>query len=287
MDHVKIESAGSGISFHVGNDLPMTIFAGPCMMESAGMVSDVADTMREICEERGLNYVFKGSYDKANRSSYLTERGPGLGVASEMLARLDLQCPVMVDVHSPMEAIHAAEFADVLQIPAFLCRQLDLLAAACSTGKPVNVKKGQFASAGSMRNVLDNAAWFGEVDPYPVILTERGTAYGPGNLVVDPREVVTLRDHGAPVLIDCTHSCQTPSRGSERATGGQIEFAGPIAASALVHGLAGVFMEVHPAPHRALSDMGNQIALSEVEYLIDDLLGIDGCAKRRMETAHV
>lgn len=268
---VAIACPGGG-KIQVGEGKPLLLIGGPCALESEELARTVAGTMREICERLGLSYVFKASYDKANRTSLSSYRGPGMEEGLAILDRLrkELQVPVISDVHDSSQVTAAAEVLDILQIPAFLCRQTDLLVAAARSGKPVNVKKGQFVSPWDMANVVDKLRGAGGKS---VLLVERGASFGYNNLVVDMRSLPVMRSLGCPVVFDATHSVQLPG-GAGGSSGGQREFIAPLTRAAVAAGVDGIFMEVHPDPDRALCDGPNSIALDEVEQLLVQLLRI-------------
>lgn len=244
----------------------LLIVAGPCVVEGAEMCLRVAETLQRACAARDLPYVFKASYRKANRSSGASFAGPPLEEALGVLARVkrELAVPVLTDVHEVAEVRAAADVADVLQIPAFLCRQTALLEAAAATGRAVNVKKGQFLAPSDMKNAIDKITRAGGEQ---VLLTERGTTFGYGDLVVDMRGLVVMRELGWPVLYDATHSLQRPG-GAE--TGGDRRFARPLLRAAVACGVDGVFFEAHPDPPRALSDAATQLPLAEVDAFLDE-----------------
>jgi 2-dehydro-3-deoxyphosphooctonate aldolase (KDO 8-P synthase) len=250
----------------------MILIAGPCVVESEELCLRVASSLKRTCERLGLFYVFKASYDKANRTSAQSFRGPGLrdglGVLAKVKARVGV--PVLTDIHTETQAGPAAEVADLLQIPAFLCRQTDLIIAAARTGKIVNLKKGQFLSPQEMGQAVDKAKSAGG---RKLLLTERGTTFGYNNLVADMRSIPIMRRFGFPVIFDATHSVQLPGGGGDR-SGGQREFAPVLARSALAAGASGVFVETHPDPARALSDGPNMIPLAEMPALLKSLLRI-------------
>lgn len=259
--------------FSVGNGSPLLVIAGPCVLESEPLAMTVAESLREITERLGLPFIFKSSYDKANRTSVNSFRGPGLDTGLAMLDRVrrEVGVPVISDIHGPAEAGPAAEVLDVIQIPAFLCRQTDLLVAAGRTGKPLNIKKGQFLAPGDMVNAVEKA---GSVGNHEVLLTERGSCFGYNNLVVDFRSVPILKARtGCPVIFDATHSVQLPG-GAGGASGGQREFAPVLARAAVAAGVDGVFLEVHPAPEEALCDGPNSLPLDQVEPLLRQLRAI-------------
>ena len=251
---------------------PLTLIAGPCVIENERLCFQVASSLRATCRKLNINYIFKASYDKANRSSAATFRGPGLEAGLAILARIRrrLAVPVLTDVHAVEQVRAAAAVADILQIPAFLCRQTDLIAAAVATGKIVNLKKGQFLSPAEMGQVARKAAAAGGKK---LLLTERGTTFGYNNLVVDMRSIPILRAFGYPVIFDATHSVQLPGAGGDR-SGGQRQFAPVLARCAVAAGADGVFIETHPDPDRALSDGPNMIPLAQMSKLLAGLLKI-------------
>jgi 2-dehydro-3-deoxyphosphooctonate aldolase (KDO 8-P synthase) len=244
----------------------LTLIAGPCVIETEALCFKVAASLRQTCRKLGVNFVFKASYDKANRSSGQTFRGPGLEAGLTVLARIRarLGVPVLTDVHTEEQARAAAEAVDILQIPAFLCRQTDLIAAAVRTGRIVNLKKGQFLSPQEMGQVIAKAAGAGG---RRLLVTERGTTFGYNNLVADMRSIPILRQFGYPVIFDATHSVQLPGAGGDR-SGGQRELAPVLARCALAAGADGLFIETHPDPDRALSDGPNMIALRDMARLL-------------------
>jgi len=247
----------------------LSIIAGPCVIESEKLCLIVAGSLKRTCARLGLNYVFKSSYDKANRSSGESFRGPGLKAGLEVLAmiRREAGVPILTDVHTEEQVQFAAQIVDVLQIPAFLCRQTDLITAAVRTGKIVNIKKGQFLSPQEMGLVVKKAA---AVGARKLLLTERGTTFGYNNLVADMRSIPILRQFGFPVIFDATHSVQLPGAGGDR-SGGQREFAPVLARCAVAAGANGLFIETHPDPDQALSDGPNMIALSQMHGLLAGL----------------
>jgi 2-dehydro-3-deoxyphosphooctonate aldolase (KDO 8-P synthase) len=248
----------------------LILIAGPCAIENESLCLRVAEPMRRTCQKLGVTYVFKASYDKANRTSGKSFRGPGPEAGLKVLAkvRAEADVPVLTDVHSEAQAKAAAEVADILQIPAFLCRQTDLIEAAVRTNKIVNVKKGQFLSPAEMGQVVKKAA---EAGGDKILVTERGTMFGYNNLVVDMRSIPILRGFGFPVIFDATHAVQLPGAGGER-SGGQREFAPMLARCAVVAGAHGLFIETHPNPNMALSDGPNMIPLQEMPSLIANLI---------------
>ena len=265
--------------FDVGPDRPFFLIAGPCVIESEALVMEVAGRMRELARELGIPYVFKASYDKANRSSKGSFRGPGLDEGLRILAevRRQLGVPVLTDVHEDTPLAEVASVVDVLQTPAFLCRQTNFIVNAASQGKPVNIKKGQFLSPWEMRNVVDKARSTGNEQ---VMVCERGFTFGYNNLVADMRSLAVMRDTGCPVVFDATHSVQLPG-GQGSASGGQREFVPVLARAAVAAGVAGVFMETHPDPSQALSDGPNAWPLDRMRSLLTVLKEIDAAVKSR------
>lgn len=259
------------------NSGPFSLIAGPCQMESREHAFDMAGALKEICGKLGIGLIYKTSYDKANRTSLSGKRGVGLEAAMAVFADIksELDLPVLTDVHEPGQCAEVGAVVDVLQIPAFLCRQTDLLIAAANTGRVVNVKKGQFLAPWDMRNVLDKLTGSGNCN---VLLTERGASFGYNTLVVDMRSLPTMAAMGAPVIFDATHSVQQPG-GQGGSTGGQREFVEPLAKAALATGIAGLFIESHQDPDNAPSDGPNMIPLDQMESLLTRLLAIDKAAK--------
>jgi len=258
------------ISF--GGDNPALFIAGPCVIESREHVLAMARTLRALRDELKINLVFKASFDKANRTSIESFRGPGLEKGMQLLREVkeETGLPVLSDIHEWQQAAPAAEVLDVIQIPAFLCRQTDLIAAAARTGKPVGVKKGQFLSPEEAKNILDKAA---EAGNERVFITERGSSFGYQNLVVDMRAFPVIRGFGAPVVYDITHSMQRPG-GEGKQTGGTPQFARPLARAAAAAGADGFFMEVHDNPPAALSDRTTQLRPEAARAIIEDVLAI-------------
>jgi len=252
-----------------GDALP--VIAGPCVIEGEGFVLDVASTLKEMAGRLGLPLVFKASFDKANRSSVQSFRGPGLEEGLRILGRVreELGLPILTDVHEPAQCAPAAEVADVLQIPAFLCRQTDLIRAAAATGRAVNLKKGQFMAPDDMPRAVEKARAEGNER---VFVTERGYSFGYHNLVVDMRAFAMMHEAGIPVVFDVTHSLQLPGGG--QVTGGAREYAEPLARAAVAAGADGVFVEVHPDPERALSDATTQLPPPRAEALLASLAAL-------------
>jgi 2-dehydro-3-deoxyphosphooctonate aldolase (KDO 8-P synthase) len=266
------------LSFDVGPRAPLFLIAGPCVVESEALQVEVAGRLKEITARLGVPFVFKSSYDKANRSSAKSYRGPGLEAGLKVLAEVKRQIgvPVLTDVHedSPFEEV--ASVVDMLQTPAFLCRQTNFIIKACSQGRPVNIKKGQFLSPWEMQNVVDKARSTGN----PAILVcERGFSFGYNNLVTDMRSLAVMRTTGCPVVFDATHSVQLPG-GQGTSSGGQREFVPVLARAAVAVGVAGLFMETHPDPSKALSDGPNAWPLGRMESLLATLVELDRTAKR-------
>ena len=266
-------------SFEVGADRPFFLIAGPCVIESEALVIDVAGRLRDITETLGIPFVFKASFDKANRSSRSSFRGPGLEKGLEALSRVRKQIgvPVLTDVHEDTPLAEVAEVVDVLQTPAFLCRQTNFIVAACSQGKPVNIKKGQFLSPWEMQNVVDKARSTGNAQ---IMVCERGFSFGYNNLVSDMRSLAVMRATGCPVVFDATHSVQLPG-GKGDASGGQREFVPVLARAAVAAGVAGLFMETHPDPAKALSDGPNAWPLDRMGSLLTTLVEVDLAVKKK------
>ena len=263
--------------FEVGARAPLFLIAGPCVIESAMLCEEVAGRLREITSRLGVPYVFKASYDKANRSSRTSFRGPGIDAGLKVLAdiRAKFALPVLTDVHEDTPLADVAAVVDVLQTPAFLCRQTNFIVAAASQGKPVNIKKGQFLSPWEMQNVVDKARSTGNES---VMVCERGFSFGYNNLVSDMRALAVMRGTGCPVVFDATHSVQLPG-GQGSASGGQREFVPVLARAAVAVGVAGVFIETHEAPDRAPSDGPNMVPLAQMEALLARLMAFDRLAK--------
>ena len=261
----------------VGGGAPLALIAGPCVIEDPARTLAIGRDVQRIAAKLGMPYIFKASFDKANRSSYQSFRGPGLTEGLNILARIkrELGVPVLSDIHEAAQAAVAAAVLDVLQIPAFLCRQTDLLHAAAQTGKPVNVKKGQFLSPLEMKNVI---AKLTESGCQSILLTERGSSFGYNNLVVDMRSLAILRSFGQPVVFDATHSVQLPGGGGDRSAG-QREFVPVLARAAAAAGIDALFLEVHDNPAEALSDGPNMVPVAELESLLTQVLAIDRAAR--------
>ena len=271
--------------FDVGLDQPFFLIAGPCVIESEQLQMDVAGQLKEITSELGIPFIFKSSYDKANRSSGSTFRGPGMEKGLEILAKIkrELGVPVLTDVHTEAEIPAVASVVDVLQTPAFLCRQTDFIRAVAQSGKPVNIKKGQFLAPHDMKNVIDKARAAAREAGLPqdsFMACERGASFGYNNLVSDMRSLAIMRETGAPVVFDATHSVQLPG-GQGTSSGGQREFVPVLARAAVAVGVAGLFMETHPDPSKALSDGPNAVPLKHMPALLETLLELDRVTKRQ------
>ncbi len=269
----------------VGLNQPFFLIAGPCVVESLQLQMDSAGRLKEITGKLGIPFIFKSSYDKANRSSGTSFRGPGMERGLEILAqvRRELALPILTDVHSEAEVERAAAVADVLQTPAFLCRQTDFIRAVAQSGRPVNIKKGQFLSPHDMKNVIDKAraaARDSGLDEDRFMACERGASFGYNNLVSDMRSLAIMRETGAPVVFDATHSVQLPG-GLGATSGGQREMVLVLARAAIAVGIAGLFMETHPDPAKALSDGPNAVPLHHMAALLETLLELDRVTKRR------
>ena len=264
---------------HIGIDQPLLVIAGPCVIESETLVHEVAGRLREITQRLGLPFVFKSSFDKANRSSKKSFRGPGLEQGLKVLegVRRTFGVPVLTDVHEDTPLAEVAAVVDVLQTPAFLCRQTNFILNVAACGKPVNIKKGQFLSPWEMRNVVEKARSTGNEQ---IMVCERGFSFGYNNLVADMRSLAVMRECDCPVIFDATHSVQLPG-GRGESSGGQREFVPVLARAAVAAGVAGVFMETHPDPARALSDGPNAWPLDRIEPLLQTLKALDAAAKAR------
>ncbi len=270
--------------FEIGLDKPFFLMAGPCVIESEEMVMEIAREMKAICDELGIHYIFKASYDKANRTSVSSFRGPGLEKGLEILARVreTVGVPVVTDVHTEMEVPLVARYVDVLQTPAFLCRQTDFICACARTGKPVNIKKGQFLAPHDMINVIEKAraaAREAGVSEDNFMCCERGASFGYGNLVSDMRSLAIMRETGAPVVFDATHSVQLPG-GNGKSSGGNRAFVPVLSRAAVAVGVSGLFMETHPDPACAKSDGPNMVPLDKMKELLTNLVAIDRVVKK-------
>jgi len=267
------------IGIEVGIDRPFFLIAGPCVIESATLVQDVAGRLKELTTRLGVPFIFKASFDKANRSSAKSYRGPGIEGGLKILAdvRAKLNVPVLTDVHEDTPMAEVASVVDVLQTPAFLCRQTNFILNVSSQGKPVNIKKGQFLSPWEMKNVVDKARSTGNEG---IMVCERGFTFGYNNLVSDMRSLSVMRETGCPVVFDATHSVQLPG-GKGDASGGQREFVPVLARAAVAAGIAGLFMETHPDPAKALSDGPNAWPLDRMEPLLETLVELDRAVKKK------
>ncbi len=266
--------------FDVGLDQPFFLIAGPCVVESEQLQMDVAGQLKEITGSLAIPFIFKSSYDKANRSSGKSFRGPGMEKGLEILAKVrsTLGVPVLTDVHTEQEVPEVSKHVDVLQTPAFLCRQTDFIHAVARSGKPVNIKKGQFLAPHDMKNVVDKAREASGTDN--ILVCERGVSFGYNNLVSDMRSLAIMRETGCPVVMDATHSVQLPG-GQGTSSGGQREFVPVLARAAVATGVSGLFMETHPDPAKALSDGPNAWPLPRMRELLETLKEIDLLVKRR------
>lgn len=265
--------------FKIGSG-PLTIIAGPCSLESFEISLEIASKVRDICSGVGMNFIFKASFDKANRTSIDSYRGPGLEKGLEWLGdiRSRLNVPVLTDIHEPWQAAPVSEIVDVLQIPAFLCRQTDLLISASKTGKPLNIKKAQFLSPQDMTSVVKKCTESGNSQ---IMLCERGTTMGYNQLVVDMRSLSLMRELGCPVIFDATHSVQMPG-GKGSSSGGDRRFVLPLARAAVAIGIDALFIETHPIPEKALSDGPNMVPLEKLEYLLKQIKYIDELVKKNI-----
>ncbi len=273
--------------FEVGLDQPLFLIAGPCVIESQAMALDTAGRLKEICAEAGVNFIYKSSYDKANRSSGKSFRGLGMDEGLRILAEVKRQIgvPVITDIHTVDEIPAVSAVADVLQTPAFLCRQTDFIQAVAASGRPVNIKKGQFLAPGDMKNVVAKAkdailAKSGGADTDKIMVCERGVSFGYNTLVSDMRGLAIMRETGCPVVFDATHSVQQPGGQGDR-SGGQREFVPVLARAAVAVGIAGLFAETHPDPAKALSDGPNAWPLHMMKELLETLRDIDTLVKRK------
>jgi 2-dehydro-3-deoxyphosphooctonate aldolase (KDO 8-P synthase) len=267
--------------FEVGLDQPLFLIAGPCVIESREMALDTAGQLRDICRKLGLNFIYKSSYDKANRSSGKSFRGLGMEQGLDILAdvKRQLGVPVLTDVHAEHEVAAVAAVVDVLQTPAFLCRQTDFIQACAASGRPVNIKKGQFMAPGDMKQVVLKAR---EVNAGAdnIMVCERGASFGYNNLVSDMRSLAIMRETGCPVVFDATHSVQLPGGQGDR-SGGQREFVPVLARAAVAVGVSGLFMETHPDPAKAMSDGPNAWPLPQMAALLEQMVELDALIKRK------
>ena len=269
--------------FDIGLSQPFFLIAGPCVVESEQLQMDVAGQLRDITASLGIPFIFKSSYDKANRSSGTSFRGPGMSAGLDILAKVkkELGVPVLTDVHSQADIPAVAQVVDVLQTPAFLCRQTDFIRAVAQSGKPVNIKKGQFLAPHDMKNVIDKARAAAAEKGLPTdnfMACERGASFGYNNLVSDMRSLAIMRETGAPVVFDATHSVQLPG-GQGTSSGGQREMVPVLARAAVAVGVAGLFMETHPDPAKALSDGPNAVPLKHMKALLETLVELDRVTK--------
>jgi 2-dehydro-3-deoxyphosphooctonate aldolase (KDO 8-P synthase) len=270
--------------FNVGLDQRFFLIAGPCVIESEQLQMDTAGTLKEITSALGIPFIFKSSYDKANRSSGSTFRGPGMDKGLEILAKVkrELQVPILTDVHTEADIPAVAAIVDVLQTPAFLCRQTDFIRAVAQSGKPVNIKKGQFLAPHDMKNVIDKARAAAREAGLPednFMACERGASFGYNNLVSDMRSLAIMRETGAPVVYDATHSVQLPG-GQGTSSGGMREMVPVLSRAAVAVGVAGLFMETHPNPAQAMSDGPNAVPLQHMRALLETLLELDAVTKK-------
>jgi 2-dehydro-3-deoxyphosphooctonate aldolase (KDO 8-P synthase) len=269
--------------FDAGLEHPFFLIAGPCVIESEQLAIDTSAQLQAICQRLAIPFVYKSSFDKANRSSGESFRGPGVDEGLRILAEVKRQVgvPVLTDVHEDTDVEAVAAVVDVLQTPAFLCRQTNFIHRVAAAGLPVNIKKGQFLSPWDMKNVVDKARATGNPQ---IMVCERGASFGYNNLVSDMRSLAVMRDTGCPVVFDATHSVQLPG-GQGTTSGGQREFVPVLARAAVAVGVAGIFMETHPDPDRALSDGPNAWPLDQIEHLLSTLKELDAVAKRHLTTA--
>jgi 2-dehydro-3-deoxyphosphooctonate aldolase (KDO 8-P synthase) len=270
--------------FEIGLNRPFFLIAGPCVVESEQLQMDTAGALKEITSALGIPFIFKSSYDKANRSSGTSFRGPGMQRGLEILAKVkrELKLPILTDVHAEAEIAEVAKVVDVLQTPAFLCRQTDFIRAVAQSGKPVNIKKGQFLAPHDMKNVIDKARAAAKEKGLPednFMACERGASFGYNNLVSDMRSLAIMRETGAPVVFDATHSVQLPG-GQGTSSGGDRAMVPVLARAAIAVGVAGVFMETHPDPAKALSDGPNAVPLKHMKALLETLLALDAVTKK-------
>ncbi len=264
--------------FEIGQDSPFFLIAGTCVIESEQLAIETAGTLKEICARLDISFIYKSSFDKANRSSGTSFRGLGIDEGLRILAEVKRQLgvPVLTDVHEDTDMLQVADVVDVLQTPAFLCRQTDFIKRVAGAGKPVNIKKGQFLSPWEMKNVTDKAKSTGNND---IMVCERGASFGYNNLVSDMRSLAVMRETGCPVVFDATHSVQLPG-GQGTSSGGQREFIPVLARAAVAVGISGLFMETHPDPDKALSDGPNAWPLGQIESLLFTLKELDAVSKR-------
>lgn len=270
--------------FDVGLNKPFFLIAGPCVVESLELNLEVAGQLKEITSKLGIPFIFKSSYDKANRSCGSSFRGPGMKNGLDILAAIkkELNVPVLTDVHNEMEIPEVVKYVDVIQTPAFLCRQTDFIKAAAQSGKPVNIKKGQFLAPHDMKNVMDKAKMFAKEAGLPednFMACERGASFGYNNLVSDMRSLAIMRECNVPIVFDATHSVQLPG-GNGTSSGGQREMVPVLARAAVAVGISGLFMETHPNPAKAMSDGPNSVPLKHMSGLLESLLELDRVVKK-------
>ena len=265
-------------SFEIANNLPLTLIAGPCALESESHAIEIATKLKTMTSKLKINFIFKTSFDKANRTSLNKARGVGIDAAIDIFKeiKIKLQCPIITDVHLPEQCSKISEVVDIIQIPAFLCRQTDLLLAAAKTNKIINVKKGQFLAPWDMKNVIDKITGAGNEN---VLVTERGTSFGYNNLITDFKSIPILKSFGFPVVFDATHSVQQPG-GQGDSSGGQREFVSTLSKAAVSIGIAALFIETHDDPDNAPSDGPNMVPLNEMYNLIENLIEFDILAKK-------
>ena len=271
--------------FEIGLDQPFFLIAGPCVVESEQLQMDTAGTLQELCKDLGIAFIFKSSYDKANRTSESGFRGPGMVKGLEILAKVkrELHLPILTDVHREEDIAQVSQVVDVLQTPAFLCRQTDFIHAVACSGKPVNIKKGQFLSPHEMKNVIDKARFAAEragLDRDVFMACERGASFGYNNLVSDMRSLAIMRECQVPIVFDATHSVQLPG-GQGQSSGGMREMVPVLARAAVAVGVSGLFMETHPDPKNALSDGPNAVPLKHMRALLESVLDLDRVTKSR------
>lgn len=262
----------------LGGNRPLVLIAGPCVIEDESMTLRIAESLKKVTQDLGIGLIFKASYDKANRTSVKSFRGPGMDEGLKILARVkfELDLPVLSDIHEIAQVDQAAEVLDVLQIPAFLSRQTDLLVAAAKTGKVVNVKKGQFLAPWDMKNAVDKIESCGNAR---IALTERGASFGYNNLVVDMRSLVVMREMGCPVIFDATHSVQLPG-GSGTSSGGQRQYVQALSRAAVATGVDGLFWETHENPDKALCDGPNSLFLKDLKPMLEEVMALDAIVKK-------
>jgi len=274
---IKVSQLMKLFDYDIGADFPFFLISGPCVIESETLVLETAETLKDITQELGIPFVFKASFDKANRTSHESYRGPGIEEGLRILERVrgELGLRILTDVHEDTPLDEVCSVVDILQTPAFLCRQTNFIQTVARQGKPVNIKKGQFLAPWDMKNVVEKAYATGNQE---IMVCERGTSFGYNYLVSDMRSLVIMRDTGCPVVFDATHSVQLPG-GSGATSGGQREFVSTLASAAVASGVSGIFMETHPDPDQALSDGPNSLPLSEMKKLLEKLKKLDQIVK--------